>query len=72
MRIEIEMCINEDNIFLNFWNYFNGEDVICEIKNDKLYLKQLDDECNNLPEKIITLTEFCELINSKIKSMKNE
>lgn len=72
MKVEIELNMPDTRIFLDFWNWHNGDDVICELKNDKLFLTQYDDEGKELPEKEITLTEFCQLVKTKVDEMKLE
>lgn len=38
MKIQIEINYIEDGrVFLNFWNYMNGHDVVAEILEGKLY-----------------------------------
>lgn len=67
MKIDLELNILDDQMFLNFWNHINGDDVICEIKDGKLYLIGYDDEGNELPEKEITFIEFCNLVKAKVE-----
>ena len=64
MKAPIELNIREDRTFLNFWNWKNGDDVVCEVKNGKLFL--LKDE--NEPPTEITLMEFCGMVKTRIES----
>lgn len=69
MKAEIEINMPDERIFINFWNWMNGNDIVCELKNDKLFLNQYDKNGNELEEKEITLTEFCLLVKSKLIEM---
>ncbi len=72
MKIKIEYNLpGDERKFLNFWNSINGDDVTVEIKNDKLYLDQDDDNSDELPEKEITYKEYFELVEkSFVNSLK--
>lgn len=38
LKINIELhVVGDGRTFLSFWNYKNGDDVIAEFKNGKLY-----------------------------------
>ena len=69
MKAPIELNIPDDRMFLNFWNWNNGDDVVCEIKDGKLFLNKYDDNQNELPEKEITLIEFCEMVKTRMTAM---
>lgn len=71
MRTAIELHIPDDRIFLNFWNYHNGDDVIVELKENKLMLKQHDENGDDLPSIEISLIEFCNLVQEKMKIINN-
>lgn len=70
MKISIELNMPDDRTFLNFWNWHNGEDVVCQLKDGKLFLNQYNVEGNELPEKEITLSEFCQMVKTKVEEMK--
>lgn len=70
MKAEIELNIPDERIFFNFWNWHNGDDVVCELKDGKLMLSQHDEQGNELPEKEITLTEFCLMVKARIEEMR--
>lgn len=62
MKVDIELNFPDDRTFLNFWD-INGDDVVCEIKNDKLMLQQADDS-----EFEISINDFCKLVKNRINS----
>jgi hypothetical protein len=62
MKIKLELNIPDDRKFLNFWDWKNGNDVVCEIIDGKLMLSQSDDSGESLPPKEITLKEFVERV----------
>lgn len=64
----VELNIPDDRMFLNFWNWKNGNDVICEIIDSKLMLAQYDENAVELPPKEITFIEFCELVKNRLKN----
>lgn len=72
-RVKLELLWHSDGMYLNFWDFMNGNDVICEVKQDpetgelKLYRKNDLDETKqsegyNFPT---NLTEFIQ----KVKGM---
>lgn len=67
MKINIELNMPDDRIFLNFWNSYNADDVVCELKDGKLLITEDDEKGNPLPPKEITLTEFCSMVKSKVE-----
>lgn len=61
MKIRLELNIIDDegkSVFINFWNPIDGNDVIVEVKDEKLFRHG----------KEITLTQF---INQVKKSFEN-
>ena len=70
MKIPIELNIPDDRMFLNFGNWKDGNDVICQIVDGKLMLSQYDED-KELPSKEITFIEFCELVKTSLKIQKN-
>lgn len=60
LRIELELhVIGDGRTFLNFWNNINGDDVIAEVKDGKLYM-----DINDV-EKEVTLQYFIDTIKEK-------
>lgn len=58
LKIEIELhFVGDGRTFLNFWNWLDGNDVIAEMKEGKLY----EDE------KEISLQEFTDKIRDRFK-----
>ncbi len=55
-------------MFINFWNWKDGNDVVCEIVDDKLMLRQYDEDANDLPPKEITFIEFCQLVKKSVNT----
>lgn len=61
LKVEIELhVVGDGRTFLNFWNYENGEDVIAEVKDGKLYMDV------NEVETEVTLQMFIDSIKGKI------
>lgn len=74
---KLELKINgerDGRKFLNYWDWAHGRDVCCEIKDGKLWLSQLDEQGEELPDKEITFTEFLALVEDSILKIdiKNE
>ena len=58
LKIGIELhVVGDGRTFLNYWNYINGDDVIAEIKDGKLYRDDVE----------ISLQEFVDSVKSKYK-----
>lgn len=72
MKIEIEINKPDDRIFVNFWNWYNGDDVVCQLRDEKLMLTQRDEEGNDLPEKEISFTEFCQMVLKRAETIYND
>jgi hypothetical protein len=68
MKVPIELNMPDTRMFLNFWNWDNGDDVVCEIKDGKLILIKYDQDGKVL-EREITLQEFCEMVRTRIQAM---
>ncbi len=59
LKVEVEInVVGDGRTFLNFWNWQNGDDVIVELKNGKLF--QGDEKKTE-----ITLEEFINQVKSK-------
>jgi hypothetical protein len=66
MKLNIEFNnVADDQKYLNFWNWDNGDDVCCEIKDGKLFLMNYilgSDE----PEYVeISLVKFLEMVEER-------
>lgn len=61
LKAEIELhVVGDGRTFLNFWNWQNGDDVIAELKNGKLYISDEDEK-----ESELSLDEFVNKVKSK-------
>lgn len=61
LKVDVEIHkVGDGRTFLNFWNYMNGDDVIAELKNGKLFSK--DDNDNEFE---ISLQDFVDKVISK-------
>lgn len=69
MKIPIELNLPDERMFLNFWNWKNGDDVICEIIDDKLMLSKHDENGDDLPPIEISFIEFCNLVKIRAKEL---
>lgn len=64
MKINIELNIidtEKPEAFLNFWNWYNGEDVVCLLQDGKLLLYEYDEDGNETIKEI-TLQEFLGMV----------
>lgn len=68
MKINLELNIPDDRTFLNFWNWYNGDDVVCRVDHGKLLLTQRDSNNDLLPEREITIGEFIEMVRERVDS----
>ncbi len=60
LKIEIELyVVGDGRTYLNFWNWKNGEDVIAEVKDGKLFM-----DINEV-ETEVTLQKFIDDVKSK-------
>ena len=71
MKAPIELNMPDDRMFLNFWNWDNGNDVACEIKGEKLLLMEYDDDMKKLPPKEITFGKFFQMVKSRMEAMES-
>ena len=55
-KIEVELHIVGDRVFVNYWDYIGGEDVVSELINGKLLYR------NGESIEEITLTEFIDKV----------
>jgi hypothetical protein len=62
-KYNIELNIPGDGrLFLNFWNWYNGMDVVAEIKDGELEIETSDDQTRKI--------EFKEFLQHVIDSIK--
>jgi hypothetical protein len=62
MKEQIELILNPDgSVFLNFWDWAHGNDVIGEMKS-------LTDTEINVDGKIVTFNEFLQLVVKSVES----
>lgn len=69
MKVNVEINKPDDRIFVNFWNYYNGDDVVCQLVDGKLMLTQMDEEGNDLPAKEISFAEFCQMVLERAETI---
>lgn len=56
LKIDIEiMVVGDGRTFINYWNYIDGDDVICELIDGKLFIES----------KEISIQEFVDSVKSK-------
>lgn len=79
MKIKLELVAHgkpDGRRFLNFWNWRNGDDVVCEVIDGKLMLsehKEADDYATSkkmekvVPAREITIGEFIEMVCERNK-----
>jgi hypothetical protein len=68
MNINIEYIFSDNGTkFLNYWDSKNGNDVCCEIIDNKLFLMQFDEKSNELPPKEISFFDFLKMIEKNNK-----
>lgn len=59
--------VGDGREFLNFWDWAHGNDVVAEIREDKLFVTGYDPEGNELPEREVNLFEFLKLVRASIQ-----
>lgn len=62
----LELNFVGDGVFLNFWDYMHGEDVVVEIKNGKLIFTDYETK----EEKEIDFNEYLEKVKQSISLRK--
>lgn len=63
MKIKIEILFGENTTYINFWNWFNGEDVLCRFVDGKLLLEEEESE------REISFPQFMEIIQQKAQEI---
>lgn len=79
MKVDIELNIVDERVYLNYWDWAHGRDVICRIEdgklmrlvhsaseNEELELQQADYDPFEKEE--ITLERFIKLVAERAKS----
>lgn len=62
MKINLELNLTSPNMaFLNYWDS-NGQDIVCEIRDNKLFLLDFD---HDEPE--IKLNQLVDMIRERVK-----
>lgn len=65
---KLEICFNpDDSMFLNFWDWAHGNDVVAEIKGEEIWLSQFDEAANELPSKKISIFEYFRRVKEAIE-----
>jgi len=65
-RCKVHVEINstgDGRIFINYWNWKNGNDVVCELVNGNLIYQYKDDDEEK--EQPITIQEFVKMVLSR-------
>lgn len=68
-KLELNI-VGDGRSFLNFWDWAHGNDVVCEIRDEKLYYTPIDENSKSLPEKEISFNEFLTLVKESIEKRK--
>lgn len=68
MKVPLELNFAGKTMYLNFWDSMHGDDVVCQVKGDKLLLSQYDDEGNELLSKEITFAQFVRMVKKRAKT----
>ena len=68
-NIEINY-VADGRIFLNYWDWAHGNDVVCEVVDDKLMRGSIDENGEELPPTEITFIEYLKYIGESIKLIK--
>lgn len=74
VQIEINFCDPEQKftkgaIFLNYWDWAHGNDVVCELVDGKLMRSMHDENGDDLPSQEITFVEFIEAVKESISKI---
>lgn len=64
MKIDVEINFIEDGrVFLNYWNWRNGNDVVCEIIDGKIIHKYEVDGEDTFEE--ISINDFITMVKNR-------
>lgn len=69
LKIDLELhVVGDGRVFINFWNHINGDDVITELRDGKLYRIQYEGEDGKTEtETEVSLEKFVEEVKSKFQ-----
>lgn len=62
-RLELNICDN-GQIYLNYWDWKAGKDIICEVIEDKIIHEHEVDSIEQKDE--VTIGEFIKMVKSKL------
>lgn len=62
-RYKLELNASEDRTFLNYWDWRNGDDVVCEIVDGELLLREYVD--GERAARVVTFAEFVDLVRRR-------
>lgn len=65
MKAGLELNMPDDRVFINFWNWYSGDDVTCQVEGDKLMLIDYD-ENENETKREITISEFFAMVKERM------
>ena len=65
MKIKLEINFVGKTTYLNSWDSMYGNDVICQIVGDKIFLLSQYDDGKEPPPKEITLSQFVRMVKRK-------
>jgi|GEM_PF-4895819 len=57
IQLELKVC-DDDTMYINFWNYLTGDDVIVELHGDKLFLIEQTEEENEETMTEISIADY--------------
>lgn len=53
LKINLELhVVGDGRTFLNYWNYRNGDDVVAEVKDGKLYQEEQETTLQNFIDQV--------------------
>lgn len=67
MKIQLELVVNKDpdgRVFLNYWDCIKGDDVCCQIIDNKLFKFEYDPDTSIESNREISLSEFIKLVEN--------
>jgi hypothetical protein len=67
-KIELNI-VGDGREFLNYWDWAHGRDVVCEIKEGRLFKTLYDEDGKELPEQEIGFPEFIRLVKESVNNI---
>ena len=67
-KIELNI-IGDGREFLNYWDWAHGKDVVCEIRDGKMFKRNHAENGGDLPETEITFAEYLDLVRQSISEI---